>query len=117
MDLGQAFKSITDLDEAPVVIADLDHKIVYLNPSAQERYKKRGGAALEGRSLLECHNEQSVRIIKDTVAWFSDSKNNNKKYTYHRLGCDVYMVAIRSVEGELMGYYEKHESRICEKQK
>lgn len=43
MNLSEAFKSIVDLDDEPIVITDMDHKIVYLNPTAQKRYKKYGG--------------------------------------------------------------------------
>lgn len=49
MNLSEAFKSIVDLDDEPIVITDMDHKIVYLNPTAQKRYKKYGGASLIGR--------------------------------------------------------------------
>ena len=45
------FKSVIDADDAPVVICDLEHTIVYMNPTAVKRYKKRGGAALVGRSI------------------------------------------------------------------
>ena len=40
------FKSVIDADDAPVVICDLEHTIVYMNPTAVKRYEKRGGAAL-----------------------------------------------------------------------
>lgn len=117
MNLSDAFKSIIDLDTAPVVLTDLSHTIVYMNPSAQSRYAKRGGAGLVGQSLLACHNENSCRIIHETVAWFSESKENNKKFLHFRHSCDVYMVALRDDTGELIGYYEKHESRKREQVK
>ncbi len=116
MNLQDAFKSIIGTDDAPVVITGLDHTIVYMNPAAQNRYAKHGGSTLIGQSLLACHNENSVRIIHETIAWFLQDVQNNKKYMYHRLGCDVYMVAIRDGAGKLTGYYEKHESRKKEVQ-
>lgn len=64
MELSQHFKSIIDEDHCAVVICDLDHKIIYMNPAACGRYGNRGG------------NEQ----------------------------------------GELIGYYEKHEYRNRETQ-
>ena len=38
MNLAEAFKSIVDIDDAPVVITDLSHTIVYLNPAAPVSY-------------------------------------------------------------------------------
>ena len=45
--------------------------------------------------------------------WFKKSKSNNKVHTFYneKENKDVYMVALRDAEGELIGYYEKHEYR------
>ena len=61
--LTQYFKSIVDQDRCAVVICNTAHEIIYMNPAAAERYAKRGGAALVGQSLLNCHNAQSVEQI------------------------------------------------------
>ncbi|MGN0496454.1 MAG: fatty acid/phospholipid synthesis protein PlsX [Lachnospiraceae bacterium] len=113
MELSVYMKSIIDMDRASVVICDLDHKIIYMNPAAVKRYAKRGGAALVGKSLLDCHNENSNGMIKKVVAWFLESTDNNMIYTYHneKENKDVYMVALREDRGTLIGYYEKHEYR------
>lgn len=113
MELSVYMKSIIDMDRASVVICDLDHIIIYMNPAAVKRYAKRGGAALVGKSLLDCHNENSNEIIKKVVAWFLESRDNNMIYTYHneKENKDVYMVALRDDRGTLIGYYEKHEYR------
>ena len=63
MDLSPFFKSIVVQDTAAVVICDLQHTIIYMNPTAIERYSKRGGVALIGQSLLNCHNANSSIII------------------------------------------------------
>lgn len=101
------------MDRASVVICDLNHKIIYMNPAAVKRYAKRGGAALVGKSLLDCHNEKSNEIIKKVVDWFLVSTDNNMIYTYHneKENKDVYMVALRDDRGTVIGYYEKHEYR------
>ena len=85
--LNKLFKSVLEQDRAPIVICDLEHTIVYMNPVAIERYHK----DLTGRNLKTCHNEKE-----------------NK---------DVYMVALRDDDGALIGYYEKHEYRTKEKGK
>lgn len=113
MDLSQYFKSIIDQDRCAVVICNLAHEIIYMNPAAAERYAKRGGAALVGQSLLECHNAQSVEQIGKVVAWFAESTDHNRIYTFRneKENKDVYMVALRGEDGTLIGYYEKHEYR------
>ncbi|MGN0437269.1 MAG: PAS domain-containing protein [Lachnospiraceae bacterium] len=113
MELSVYMKSIIDMDRASVVICDLDHKIIYMNPAAVKRYAKRGGSELVGKSLLNCHNEKSNVIIKKVVAWFLESTDNNMIYTYHneKENKDVYMVALRDDRGAVIGYYEKHEYR------
>lgn len=103
-------------DRCAVVICNLEHEIIYMNPAAVERYARRGGAKLLGRSLLDCHKEESVEAIKRVVAWFGESTKHNRIYTYHnkKENKDVYMVALRDGEGQLIGYYEKHEYRNAE---
>ncbi len=111
--LNKMFKSVLEQDRASVVLCDLEHIIVYMNPAAIDNYGKRGGAKLIGRSLLDCHNENSVEVIKKVVAWFGESKQNNMIYTFFNAkdNKDVYMVALRDDDGTLIGYYEKHEYR------
>lgn len=113
MELTQFFKSVLDEDRSAVVICDLNHKIIYMNPTAIERYGKRGGAGLLGRNLLDCHNEKSVEMIRKVLDWFQACKLNNRVYTCHdeKENKDIYMIALRDEQGELIGYYEKHEYR------
>ena len=108
------FKSIVDQDRASVVICNLSHEIMYMNPAAVQNYANRGGAELVGKSLLACHNEQSNEMIRKIVA----DESHNIVYTFHneKQNKDVYMVALRD-EGKLIGYYEKHEYRNAETMK
>ncbi|MCM1314129.1 MAG: PAS domain-containing protein [Alistipes senegalensis] len=113
MKLSDIFKSVIDADNMPVVLCDKEHTIIYMNPSAVERYSKWGGAELIGHSLLACHNEESNSIIRMVVLWFGENKNNNRVFTFHneKENKDVYMIALRDDTGNLIGYYEKHECR------
>ena len=119
MNLAPFFKSVIDMDRCAVVICNLDHNIIYMNPSAEQRYAKRGGKELVGKSLFDCHNAKSNEMIVKVVDWFKVSRDNNIVYTYYneKENKDVYMVALRSEEGELIGYYEKHEYRNRETMK
>ena len=77
MNLTPYFKSIIDQDVASVVICNLKHEIIYMNPKAVESYHKWGGEALLGKSLMNCHNPKSKEIIEKVVAWFEEDKEHN----------------------------------------
>ena len=113
MELSVYFKSIVDQDLCPVVICGLDHEIIYMNPAAVSRYAARGGADLVGKSLMLCHGPKSQERIKEVVSWFGESTEHNRIYTSFnpKENKDVYMVALRGQDGNLIGYYEKHEYR------
>lgn len=107
--LNKLFKSILEQDPAPIVVCNMNSVIVYMNPSAIKRYHK----DLTGSNLMDCHNAKSNEIIEKVLVWFGKSCDNNIIYTYYndKENKDVYMVALRDDEGELIGYYEKHEYR------
>ncbi len=112
------YKSIIDQDRCAVVICNLKHEIIYMNPAAIEHYSKRGGEKLIGQSIMECHNTESREKMKQVVEWFAASSEHNIVYTFYneKQNKDVYMVALRS-DGKLIGYYEKHEFRNKETMK
>lgn len=115
MNLNIFFKSIIEQDRAPIVICDLEHTVIYMNPSAVERYKRN----LIGQSLKDCHNAASNEMIDRVISWFKASEKNNSIFTYHneKENKDIYMVALRNDSGNLIGYYEKHEYRTLETSK
>ena len=112
------YKSIIDQDRSAVVICDITHKIIYMNPAAIENYAKRGGEKLIGQSIMDCHNEESREKMRRVVEWFAESPEHNMVYTFYneKQNKDVYMVALRAGE-KLIGYYEKHEFRNRETMK
>lgn len=116
MDKYLLFKSVLEQDRAPIVICDLSHTIVYINPAAVKNYEKFGGERILGQSIFDCHNEKSCEMISKVVEWFKKDKNNNIVYTFKnvKLNKDVYMVALRDEDENLIGYYEKHEFRTNE---
>lgn len=115
-ELAPFFWSMAEADRCPIVICNLEHEILYMNPAAKENYAKWGGDGLLGKSLLDCHNAQSGEQIKRVVSWFSENREHNRIYTSHneKKKRDVYMVALRDEAGTLIGYYEKHEYREAE---
>jgi len=109
MELSQFLKSVIDSDPAPVVICDLSHTVVYMNPASIARYH----VDITGKSIKRCHNADSNDKIDRVIAWFSKSRDNNVVFTSRndKENKDVYMVALRDGDGGLIGYYEKHEYR------
>lgn len=116
MELSTYFRSIIEQDKCSVVICNLEHEIIYMNPAAIAKYQKNDDAKLIGTSLLNCHNDRSCELIKKVIAWFEESTEHNIIYTFHNTkeNRDVYMVALRDENGTLIGYYEKHEYRNAE---
>lgn len=113
MDLAVYFASVLAQDRAAVVICNLQHEIIYMNPAAVQRYARRGGSALLGQSLMDCHSPAARALIEKVVDWFAASPEHNQIYTFYNEAenKDVYMVALRAADGALIGYYEKHEYR------
>ncbi len=113
MELYDYFKSLVDQDTSAVVICDTEHKIIYMNPAACQRYDKFGGQALLGKSLLNCHSPKSKETINQVLAWFQANTAHSSVHTFYneKENKDVYMIALRDAQGGLIGYYEKHEYR------
>ena len=109
MDINIFYKSVLDSDLAPIVICDLDYVVVYMNPASISYYKK----SIVGESIFDCHNSHSNEKIKQIVEWFKESDDNNIVYTYNNVkeSKDVYMVALRDDNKNLIGFYEKHQYR------
>lgn len=89
----------------PLLFADTEHVIRYMNQAAIAYYDE--GASLIGRSLLECHNQQSQRTIIEVLAALQGGEEerlitDNEK---HR----IYMRAVRGADGRVLGYYERYE--------
>lgn len=115
--LNPFFRSIVEQDRCAVVICNPGDEIIYMNPAAKRYYQKHGN--IIGKSIMDCHNEQSRKMIAKVRDWFSQSPDNNIMYTFHneKQNKDVYMVALRDSSGRLIGYYEKHEFRNPETMK
>jgi PAS domain S-box-containing protein len=107
--MEELFKSILEQDKAPIVVCDMESTVVYMNPSAITRYKR----DLTGKSIKMCHPASANEKIDQVLEWFAKSRENNIVYTFRNdeENKDAYMVALRDSDGNLIGYYEKHEYR------
>ncbi len=102
--------SLLDSFKNPVVFADTEHTIIYMNKPAIERFSDRGGVKLIGTSLLECHNEQSRKTIVEIMTAMQNGEDERliTDSEKHR----AYMRAVRDSEGRLLGYYERYEPPV-----
>jgi PAS domain-containing protein len=97
--------AILDSLKDPLLLADTNHTILYMNRRATTFYEQ--GASLLGRSLLECHNERS----RQTMIEILDAMHTGEE---ERLITDdeehrIYMRAVRAPDGQMLGYYERYE--------
>lgn len=113
MDMNAYFKSIVDQDNTAIVICDLNHTIIYMNPAAIKNYEGRGAESLLGKSLFDCHAPGSNKSIQEVVDWFAEDPANNRVHINFNKSQnkDLYMIALRDNQGKLIGYFEKHEFR------
>lgn len=63
-ELGALFGGL----RATVTVADEEYRIVFMNDLAVEHYATRGGEALVGTDLLDCHNAESQAQIRQMYA-------------------------------------------------
>ncbi len=107
MTRAKLLAAILDSIHDPVLFADTEHRIRYMNRAAVTHYEE--GEALLGRSLFACHNEQSCQVIRETFESFLQGEDE-------RLISDepeqkIYMRVVRDEQGEVIGYYERYEKR------
>ncbi len=92
---------LNDLDHA-IIYADTGHIVRYMNAAAHKKYAKYGD--LIGKSLMDCHNEKSRRILEDYVV---QMRNGADEFIEQDKGTHkVYVRSVRGGSGELLGYYE-----------
>ena len=110
---NEIFKSYLDNDDTPIVICDLDYRIIYVNPCAADRYKEYGGNDIVGRSLSVFMNEEAASKVDAVVEWFKESHDNNTIFARHydNDNEDVYMSALRDQSGRLLGFCSRHKLR------
>jgi len=108
--VGQSvLEGIIDAIGYPVVFADMGHIIRYMNMPAMKYYgEEKGWGNLTGKSLLDCHNPESVKKIKQTVDRFA-SGGGEEFEQINKKGQRVYITPVRDSSGNLIGYFERRE--------
>ncbi|MCX6280507.1 MAG: hypothetical protein NTU51_00915 [Bacteroidetes bacterium] len=88
--------------DGSVIVSDISGKVIYVNESARRTFVKPGEQPLEGRDLMECHNENSKKIIRNIMKHkvknvYTIEKKGKKKLIYQTPWV---------VDGELKGLVE-----------
>lgn len=113
MDVEKICSSIVENFPYPIVFVDTSHIIRYLNRAARFHYhEERGHAELVGRSIFDCHYQQSSRskiegflefFMKDSKELYLGLSDRNMR---------IYVSPVRDPQGDLIGYYERFEMNL-----
>lgn len=89
----------------PFLFVDTNHIICYMNKTARSHFKD--GTDLLNRSLLDCHNAHSRRIIIENLEAFRNGEDERLIHNTEKKR--LFMRAVRDGDGQLIGYYERYE--------
>jgi len=98
--------AILDSLKAPVLFADTEHITRYMNKAAIAFYT--GGESLMGRSLLECHDEESQQKMNEILETMQ-TRGEEEQLIADKEDHRTYMRAVRDSKGQVLGYYERYE--------
>lgn len=114
MELNTFFRSYIETEEEPVVICDLDYRIIYINKASAVANERFGGYAIVGKSLNSLMDLETQSKINMVVEWFKEDRENNRVFAlrYSSTFTDTYISALRDENGELIGFCNKRRCRI-----
>jgi hypothetical protein len=69
----EILQRLLDSWNEPVVFVDTNHTILYMNAPAKTKYAKWDNVI--GKSIFQCHNDKSFRIIKDAFKKLEDRQD------------------------------------------
>ena len=108
----ELLESILDSLKNPLLFADTDHVVRYMNKAAATHYTD--GDKLLGTSLFDCHNKESGEIMVDVLAAFEAGTEEERRITDNEK-YRIYMRAVRDGSGKVIGYYERYEPPVKRK--
>lgn len=98
---------LLDSIDEEIVLVDTNHKIVFMNRRALEEYKDGGGKSLIGKSIFDCHNENSKKTILEV---YERLKNGEDEVELERSSSvRTFVRSVRDHNGNLIGYFERFE--------
>ena len=110
------FEGLINSKQSPVVICDTDYKIVFMNTFALKEYGKYGGRDMIGKHLNLFCNTETMSKVDMVVEWFKEDKANNRIFAVHKKETneDIYIVALRDDNQNLIGFSSVYECRTPE---
>jgi len=102
-DLLEAF--IESLGQ-PFVFVDAGHTIRYVSRTAESHYGM-AKSELLGKSIFDCHNPESCRVIREVFAALEQGEEERQITDNERHR--IWMRAVRGSDGRLLGYFERYE--------
>lgn len=111
------FKGLINSKESPIVICDIDYKIIFMNTSALKEYEKYGGKDMIGKHLTLFCSTETMSKVDMVIEWFKEDKANNRIFATHKKETneDIYIIAIRDENESLIGFTSVYECRTPEK--
>ena len=111
IELFEFFNGIIDSEEGPIVICNMDYRIIYENPAAIKYYTP--VSPLTGKLLSSVMDEEMMSKVTMCVEWFKEDAKNNRVFALHdnHNNMDMYILAIRNSDSKLIGFYGRHEDR------
>jgi DUF438 domain-containing protein len=102
--MEEILKAIFDALDIEIVFVDTTHTIRFMNKYAVNNYKDRFGNDLIGKSIFNCHNDNSKRLILQGFLELLQGKD--KVLVFENEKVKEYMVGVRNENGTLLGYFE-----------
>ena len=102
--MEEILKAILDALDMEIVFVDTTHTIRFMNKYAVNNYKDRFGNDLIGKSIFNCHNDNSKRLILQ--GFLELLKGKDKVLVFKNEKLKEYMVGVRNENGTLLGYFE-----------
>jgi len=99
---------LNSIDEE-IVLVDTNHKIVFMNIRALENYKDRGGKSLIGKSIFDCHNENSKKTILEAYERLKNGEEETELKSTSSV--KTFVRSVRDSNGNLIGYFERFEKK------
>ncbi len=103
-DINTIYKHLLNALENPILVADCQHRVIYMNQAAIQHYT--GGETLIGKNLLTCHNENSQKIMIEILQAMQNHQLEEQVIS-QKEHFSVLMCAIRDENQKLLGYFEK----------
>jgi len=103
-ELGTLFGGL----RAAMTIADEEYRIIFMNDLSIEHYADRGGEALIGTNLLDCHNAESQTMLRQMYARYRAGDLTPTRYHWDKgddLSRSIIFVPL-VVQGQFRGLAE-----------